>query len=568
MQSGKNIFGLGFRPKHYEDLLATELKHVGLLEIMTENYLHHATVKKTFLDDLAGIWPLAFHGVGLSIGGSDPIKKDYLELLKKLADRLNPTHISDHMCWTSYRGHNAHDLLPMASTEETLTHVASRVISVQDVIKRRLYLENPSAYISFGCNVLEEAEFLAELCAKTGCGIILDVNNLYVSQRNLGVAPDAYFSKLPSDAIGYFHVAGHTNLGDILVDTHDRPVHKDVWLLYQKAAKKAPLAPTILEWDGDVPPFSIVLKELNRARIEHKKSSSILPTEAFIETTIPKKVKGKKSADTWEETQSRFFSLITDSASQEYRSKSESSLLNDSVPAPPDLGLKVYRDAYWVRLLKVLRETYPTLCRTLGIRHFSDLLIDYLKVYPPSEPDIKLAGQHLASFFLNSVQFAELLVPIEALSDIASVEWAKYDASDDFENTHKITVETLAKLPTEAWSGAIIEFVPGLRIVKSNWSINSIFDPTSNALDLKNLYPEKSAYLIRKDCNEVKTSQAHSNECSLLEYLREGIPFEEALHISLDGQLESEDITRGVTWLSTWCAEGLIARISSGSVSF
>jgi uncharacterized protein (UPF0276 family) len=206
------------------------------------------------------------HGVSLSIGSTDPLDRDYLRKLKRLADEIHAAWVSDHLCWTGVAGLNSHDLLPLPLTEESFRHVSERVKIVQDVLERPLILENPSSYVTFACSTLSEPEFLADLCRETGCGLLLDVNNVYVSSVNHEFDPYEYLRQLPADCIVQFHLAGHTNCGTHLIDTHDGPVIDPVWDLYREAIARAEGAATLLEWDARIPDFPVLEAEIAKAR--------------------------------------------------------------------------------------------------------------------------------------------------------------------------------------------------------------------------------------------------------------------------------------------------------------
>jgi uncharacterized protein (UPF0276 family) len=214
--------------------------------------------------------PVVLHGVSLSIGSTDPLSLTYLRSLRELAREIDAAWVSDHLCWSSVDDHYLHDLLPMPYTEEALAHVATRVHQAQDVLGRPLVLENPSTYLGFAESTLTEWDFLGELARQTGCGLLLDVNNVYVSARNHGWSAEAYLEGIPVDAVWQFHLAGHADLGTHLVDTHDAPVCDAVWSLYARAVHRFGATSTLIEWDDRIPALDVVVAESARAReVEH-----------------------------------------------------------------------------------------------------------------------------------------------------------------------------------------------------------------------------------------------------------------------------------------------------------
>lgn len=258
-------YGVGLRSQHFGYLLEHEA-NVDWFEIISENFIDSGGRPRYVLEQLAERYPIVMHGVSLSIGSTDPLNHNYLARLKRLAEEIHAAWVSDHLCWTGVAGLNSHDLLPIPLTEESLEHVAARVKIVQDVLERPLILENPSSYVTFACSTMSEAEFLRELSDQTGCGLLLDVNNVYVSSVNHEFDPDEYLRQLPAERIVQFHLAGHTNCGTHLIDTHDGPVIDPVWRLYREARSLAPGAATLLEWDARIPEFPVLEAEIAKAR--------------------------------------------------------------------------------------------------------------------------------------------------------------------------------------------------------------------------------------------------------------------------------------------------------------
>jgi uncharacterized protein len=264
--SANNIgFGLGLRPEHYEEIAANPGR-VGWFEALSENYMVPGGRPMHWLDSIRRDYPMALHGVSLSIGSIDPLDDRYLADLKALADRVQPMWISDHLCFTGLRGTNMHDLLPLPYTEEALGHVAERVSRVQDRLGRRLVLENVSSYVTYAASELSEWDFIAELSRRADCEILLDVNNVYVSSFNHEFDALAFLRAMPRERVRQFHLAGHTHKGSHIIDTHDHPIVPDVWSLYAEAVKLFPGVPTMIERDADIPPYEELLAELDIAR--------------------------------------------------------------------------------------------------------------------------------------------------------------------------------------------------------------------------------------------------------------------------------------------------------------
>lgn len=258
-------FGLGLRPDHYPDFLR-EPQPVDWLEIISENYMVSGGKPLAMLDAIRADYPMVMHGVSLSIGSDEPLDMDYLAALKALERRVEPLWISDHLCWTGINAHNTHDLLPLPYDAPALDCVVENIGRVQDYLGRRILIENPSSYVTFRSSDRSEWEFLAEMAGRADCVLLLDVNNIYVSARNHGFDPEDYLAGLPADRIQQIHLAGHSDMGDYVIDTHDADVCDAVWDLYASAIRRFGSVATMIERDDAIPPLADVLAELDCAR--------------------------------------------------------------------------------------------------------------------------------------------------------------------------------------------------------------------------------------------------------------------------------------------------------------
>jgi len=270
-------YGLGLRPPHYQDVLGGT-PHVDWWEVISENFMVAGGNPRRVLRAVRERWPVVLHGVSLSIGSIDPVDDDYLARLAVLVDEIEPAIVSDHLCWSRFGGHSAHDLWPVPYTEEALAHVVARVAHVQERLGRRILLENPSSYVTFGASEMSEAEFLAEVARRADCGILLDVNNVFVSCTNHGWDADAYLAAIPSERVGQIHLAGHSDHGTYLIDTHDQPICEAVWSLYQRAATRFGTVATMIERDDHIPPLDALIAELDRARTIGAPTSTVHAT--------------------------------------------------------------------------------------------------------------------------------------------------------------------------------------------------------------------------------------------------------------------------------------------------
>jgi len=271
------IAGIGLRAPHYREVLQ-ELPAVGWVEVHSENFFGGGAPLRT-LFKVREHYPVSLHGVGMGLASTVPLDQDHLSALRRLCDEIQPAAVSEHLCWNAAPDPNSmqstviNDLLPFPYTQAALAHVAARVEQVQEKLGRRLLVENLSSYLSFANSEMSEGEFLAELSRRAGCGILFDINNLYVNARNLGVDAEAFIRTMPVDAVAEYHLAGYSERagsngeGSCLVDTHSNPVYPEVWQLYEAALRYIGPRPTLIEWDTDIPELPVLLAEAAQAQL-------------------------------------------------------------------------------------------------------------------------------------------------------------------------------------------------------------------------------------------------------------------------------------------------------------
>ena len=264
--------GIGLRAPHYNEVLESK-PAIGWLEVHSENFFSAGGTHFYFLEQLRANYPFSFHGVGLALGSTDPLSIPHLTKLKKIVERYQPSLVSDHNCWGSANGIYLNDLLPMPYTEEALKHMVKQVSQAQDFLGRQILIENVSSYLEFEVSDIPEWEFVAELAKRADCGVLLDVNNIYVNACNHGIDAETYINHIPAHLVQEIHLAGFTidslpdGAGEILIDTHSRPVCDDVWALYRQTIQRLGPVPTLIEWDSDIPPFATLLEEAQRAEM-------------------------------------------------------------------------------------------------------------------------------------------------------------------------------------------------------------------------------------------------------------------------------------------------------------
>ena len=257
--------GVGLRPDHHADILEGA-RGIDWLEVITENVMVEGGNPRRVLRAARELYPVVLHGVSMSLGSVDPLDERYLDTLAELVREVEPAWVSDHLCFARVDGKSGHDLWPIPYNEESLAHVAERIARVQDRLGLRILVENVSSYVSYRASTMGEAEFLAELARRADCGLLVDVNNIYVSAQNHGLDAVAYLDALPADRVGQFHLAGHSDCGTHLLDTHDHPVCEEVWQLYGRAVARFGAVPSMIERDANIPPLAELVAEVDRAR--------------------------------------------------------------------------------------------------------------------------------------------------------------------------------------------------------------------------------------------------------------------------------------------------------------
>jgi uncharacterized protein len=279
------LAGAGFKHEHMADILRDEQK-VGFFEVHAENYMGRGGAPHAALERLRQDYPIFLHGVGLSIGSLGPLDQNHLDRLKAVAERYEPLVVSEHLAWSTHDNTYYNDLLPVPYDKATLNRVVAHINQVQDSLGQRILLENPSTYVAFESSTMSETDFIREIAVRTGCGLLLDVNNVFVSATNHRYSPERYLADFPLESVQEIHLAGHaTEIDDegatLLIDAHDRPVANEVWALFEAVIAKRGLVPTLIEWDNDLPAWSVLKSEADKANSVLSRYASIAHPELF-----------------------------------------------------------------------------------------------------------------------------------------------------------------------------------------------------------------------------------------------------------------------------------------------
>jgi hypothetical protein len=497
--------------------------------------------------------------VSLSIAGTGALPDEYLHGVRALADWLEPVWVSDHLCWTSLGGHQSHDLLPVAYTAEVLEHVASRVARVQDFLGRRLLLENPSAYVAFRAADMDEAEFFAQLCRRTGCGMLLDVNNLCVNAANLAVDPLGYVATLPSGIVGYLHLAGHAVLDEVRIDTHDAAVPQPVWALFDAAVRRFPEAGVIVERDDNLPPFEELVAEVRFARARHAAAVAGGQDEPTVSAREPARV---AAAARWATLQRGFWDRLVDKPPGfDHRGDPLlRRLLDDGRPVSAARGMRVYSDAYAANVRQAVATNFPALARVLSAADLEGLAAAYARRWPPRGADFRGLGLHLAEFVRSYPFTADYGIDAGVLSELVALEQAQLEVQDEVDEPPGIPPEALGRLTAAEWETASFEMARALRIVHAAHDVLPVIEAVARGEAPDRPAPGRLAYLVCRAGGVLLTERLRPAAAIAMEALLAGRPFGEAC-----AEAESADVAvDAVRVLVTACARGLVLRVRAG----
>lgn len=476
-------FGLGLRSAHYADFLR-ERQAVDWLEIITDNFLGDGGRPLVMLERIRQDYPVAMHGVAMSIGGTDPLDLTYLQKVNALAQRIEPLWVSDHLCWTGHYQHRLHDLYPLPYTEEAARHVVDRIRQAQDILCRRLVIENVSSYIDFADSTHTEWAFLRHVANEADCLLLVDVNNVFVSSVNHGFDPLTYLQGLPAERVQQIHLAGHTDHGDHLIDTHDHPVCQAVWRLYAQACSLYGPVATMIERDDQIPPLPELLDELALARrwragngngteilaipappVPDSNTSPVADPAVSLNATqirltqyILNKGSASGSEPSNEDTEQCGMSATetTDpngqasEPSQRFPGASPSSGLTACHLVRTRLGtsvaqrLGIYHHAYRARLAEALADSFERTAAFAGGDEFAAWATEFAEQQPPNSRSLNHYGEALPGFLRK--RFAHN----PELFELAQLDWdlrSRFDMAD----SPSLDSALACELPPEAW---------------------------------------------------------------------------------------------------------------------
>jgi uncharacterized protein (UPF0276 family) len=545
--------GVGLRNDHYDHILKHQ-PEMDWFEAITENFMDSGGRPVAILEQIRKHYPVALHGVSLSVGSVDPLNEIYLHRLKLLVDRIQPFIVSDHLCWTGVEGEQLHDLLPLPFTQEAIKHIVARVHQVQEKIGRTILLENVSSYVTYKHSTIPEWEFITEVSRRSGCGILLDINNVYVNAKNHHFDPLEYLRYLPGEKIGQFHLAGHTDMGDFLFDTHKGQVIEAVWDLYREALNLWGPISTLIEWDEEIPEFSVLSAEAAKARaiyvtanpnqIPHEGKSRVLASVSDL------------NAPSLRDAQKQMKSYVLNQSDENSRS-----LLNPQGKATGAERMSIYAEGYGVRIHDGLLDTYKAIPHLIGKGRFQELAAEYTQYFHSQEYNLSAVGQSFPEFIPKS----EVLKKFPFLFDLAKLELL---ISESFHAHEKAPFDpsTLQTLSPEDWEVLKLEFQDTVLAIRSEYPIFDLWTARNTPIKeikikLEN-HPQK--VLISRSHFQVNCELLEPAKFYAIATLKEGKSLGEVCQeLENFPEVDPSVIT---TWFSEWVQRGFLHQFKLGEL--
>ena len=543
-------FGLGLRTPHYADFLAAP-QPVDWLEIITDNFLIDGGKPLVMLERIRRDYPMVMHGVAMSIGAASGIDTVYLTKVKALADRIQPMWVSDHLCWIGPGPEQLHDLYPLPYTEEAARHVIEQIRRAQDILQRRLVLENVSSYISFGHNAASEWQFLSHIANTADCQLLVDVNNIYVSSVNHGFDPLDYLNGLPPKRVQQMHLAGHADHGDYIVDTHDHPVAPPVWALYEAACQRFGAVATMIERDDDIPPLTTLLDEIAVARSiaqQVARADSAAHVPRVTERIAPPPFRLDSAAPTLRTVQAQWTDYILDRSDA-----NESTALRDT--SLQRLG--IYHHAYRARLAEVLADSFAKTALYMGTDAFDEQAQAFAVQMPPRTRSLGRYGDAFPDYL------AQCYPDNPELRELAQLDWdlrTRFD-SLDAPALDAATVHSADPAQEHNWLSWAQPLHPSLllRSVTSNVvQIWRAIDDDAEVPEVQVLDTPKALAIWRKG-QQPHFQTLDADEAAFVQHLQSGSSIE-ATADTLAGTAVLPDPSRLAGWLQAWLRDGLLGQ--------
>lgn len=542
--------GIGLRSSHYQTILEEHPK-VDWFEAVTENYMDTGGRPLSILEKVRAHYPVALHGVALSIGSADELNGHYLERLKSLVDRIDPFIVSDHLCWSSVEKEPLHDLLPLPFTAKSIKFIVEKVNQVQDFIGRPILLENISTYVTYNYSIVPEWEFLTEVAKRSGCGILLDINNIYVNSVNHKFDPKTYIDFIPSHLVGQIHLAGHTDMGDFLFDTHSGEIIDKVWDLYRFTIEKMGKISTLIEWDEKIPELSVLQAEAERAR-EIYRLGKEQKTENKVETTLKHYPENSKEPSLLE-VQSWMKNRVRPWTDEVARDEKDP-YLNLQANVPGRNRMTVYTGGYFARIHEALKEIYEMVFMVVGEETFSELAEAYAIKYHSKHYNLSFIGEH----FPEQLRQEELSKTFPFLSDLAGFDRAISIAFHAFDKA-PLKPQDFSQIQPDEWPNIQLFFQPSAAIFKAPFSFFELWKEKKN-------FSKEKIELISKSKPETLFISRRGLEirCQKLDDMQEELLMQLMNETSLGIACENLSEKAGdeplsiQNWFSGWLHDGLL----------
>lgn len=539
-------FGLGLRSRHMPHIFEHR-PAVDWFEVISENYMDTGGKARRNLARIAEQYPIVLHGVALSIGTVDPLNSEYLTKLKRLIDAVQPAWVSDHLCWTGVAHRSTHDLLPVPYTEASLRHIVQRLREVQDFLERPIALENPSTYLEFKSSSMKEAEFIARMAEASGCQLLLDVNNVYVTCYNHRLDPTAYLDALPMERVIQIHLSGHTNKGSHIIDTHDDHVIEPVWELYRYAVQKAGRVPnTMIEWDDRIPEFPVLFAELEKARMHAMQAADVTMPAKPAEISAPVEVMPAVSLS----QQQQLLQHAILSPAQAAAGAIETIRDKDGFPARDQLN--VYIHAYRWRLYDIVAEDYPALSHYLGEHRFRSLVEGFIERVPSQHFNVARYAAQLPRYY-ESLEDADVVAMELCLLETAIVQLA------DAEETTALTLDALQGVTPDMLMEMQLHPRKALRLFAFAHDINGYYQAFQNGQDTPAVPRTQATFLaVFRHEDVVWRLDLDHAEYTMLSELFSGHTV-----AAVVAQLDEQAAAGIAPWFTRWMRHGLLAQPES-----
>lgn len=544
-------FGTGLRSSFYKDVLQKWPQEIEWFEIVSENYMFSSGGKpRRIISEVREHYPIVMHSVSMSVGSTDPIDFTYLKQLKDFADWLKPAWLSDHLCWTGVKKLNTHDLLPVPYTEESLKHIIKRIKQIQDFLQRKILFENPSTYLEFSQSELNESEFLAEMAQEADCGILLDLNNIYVSCFNHGLDPKKYIDTIPIERVGQIHLAGHLNKGTHIIDTHDNHICSEVFDLYSYFLSKRQDVSTMIEWDANIPEFQILLTELEKVKKVKANENAV---DYLVDDLVSSKT--KKSNITKQENLDQLYQEFQKNILSDHFSEDDlQGVIKQKSKLTKTELLSIYSKGYKLRLTDIIKGDYTKLKKYIGEERFLNLIDRYLVEVFSEHKSVNFYSENFAYYLQDNFRNLEIDSKEYELALVESIYSQLFDTGN---NKKILSQNEISNLEPENLLNLKLEKAKHIKVLKCK---NKLADFLNHKTD--RIEEGSSILLFFLDVEKVRFMEISEFENELLDKIEAAQNIASAFNeISCNVALEDQQrfLLQVQTSFAKFCQNELLA---------